>query len=153
MLSYDQHAPDIAFKPLAELSTYVLLVEDYPMAQRGGLRLAELADEPFILLDMPVSREYSLALFSESGLTPRIAARSEQPETVRSYVAAGVGFSLLTARPGNRAALTGRPRAYVPLEESFPPMVLGLADCAAHVRRALRVPSSSIAVCAPGKGA
>ncbi len=78
------------------------------------------------MLDLPVSREYFRSMFEQRGVPLRIVATSEQPETVRSYVAAGLGFSLLTARPANRVALTGRPLAYVPLDDDFPPIVLGL---------------------------
>ncbi len=118
---------DIAFEPLAELPSYLLLAADHPLAKHKSLPLSRLAEEPFILLDLPLSREYFLSLFARAGLTPNIAARSEFPDTVRSYVASGFGFSLLTARPLNKAAVNGKPLAYVRLEGDYKPMVLGMA--------------------------
>ncbi|MBV9246446.1 MAG: LysR family transcriptional regulator [Methylobacteriaceae bacterium] len=119
--------PDIEFEPLAQLPTYILLPSGHPLASRRAIALAELAEEPFILLDLPLSREYFISLFMLHGLSPKIAARSDYPETVRSYVASGFGFSLLTARPVNKAALNGRLLSYVRLKGNHEPMVLGIA--------------------------
>jgi len=127
-ITYSQNVTeDICFEALAELPTYVLLSADHPQAGRDCVPLSALADEPFILLDIPLSREYFLSLFARAGISPTIVASSEYPETVRSYVASGFGFSLLTARPLNKAAFNGKPLSYVRLEGDHSPMVLGLA--------------------------
>ncbi len=118
---------EIAFEPLANLPTHILLPADHRLADRGALALAELADEDFIMLDMPLTREYFLSLFMREGVTPRITTRSPHPETVRSYVASGFGWSLATARPASKIAVNGRPLAYVPLKGDHPPVILGLA--------------------------
>lgn len=126
--TYSMNIPDeVEFEPLAQLPTYILLAKSHPLAGRKSLRLADLGDTPFVLLDMPLSREYFLSIFQREGVSPLIGARSEHSDTVRSYVASGFGFSLLTARPANRAAVNGRELAYVRLEGNIPPMVLGLA--------------------------
>jgi DNA-binding transcriptional LysR family regulator len=127
-LTYAIHLTEgIAFEPLAELPTFVLLAADHPLAQRESIALTDLVEMPFIQLDMPLSKEYFISLFMTQGLTPNIAAKSEYPETVRSFVASGFGYSLSTARPLNKSALTGRALAYVPLQGDHPPMVLGIA--------------------------
>lgn len=118
---------DLEFEPLALMPTYIVLPAEHKFAHRRSIALAEIAEEPFILLDLPLSREYFISLFLRDGLRPNIAARSDYPETVRSYVASGFGFSLLTARPVNRAALNGLPLSYVRLEGEYEPMVLGIA--------------------------
>ncbi len=125
-LSYAQRADDIAFERLALLPTYIVLPADHALASRPGLALAELADEPFILLDMPVSRDYFRALFDAAGVPCVVAARSDQPETIRAMVGSGLGFSLMTARPASRVAANGRPLAYLPLTDVVPPIELGL---------------------------
>lgn len=126
-LSYKIHMPDeLHFRPLAKLPTYILLPQGHALAERRYMRLGELADEPFILLDMPLTREYFLAMFEREGLTPLIVAASEFQETVRSYVACGFGYSLATARPKNKMASNGLPLAYVQLDGDFPQMELGI---------------------------
>jgi DNA-binding transcriptional LysR family regulator len=127
-LTYALHlTADLEFEPLAQLPTYLLLPANHPFARRKSVPLQDIVHEPFILLDMPLSRDYFLSLFERANLTPTIAARSDYPETVRSYVASGFGYSLLTARPANRSALNGLPLAYVRLEGEYEPMVLGIA--------------------------
>lgn len=127
-LTYAIHVTqEIDFEPLAELPTYIVLAADHPLADRKWLSLKELENEPFILLNMPLSQDYFRSLFAREGVTPNVAAQSDLPETVRSYVASGFGFSLMTARPANRSALNGRPLAYVRLKGDNPPMTLGVA--------------------------
>lgn len=127
-VTYSQNIPeDIDFEPLAKLPTYALLPADHDLVPKAPLHLRDLVDLPFILLDLPLSREYFMSLFLRENLAPNILTRTEYPEAVRSYVASGFGYSLATARPRNKAALNGKPLAYVPLAGNYPPMVLGLA--------------------------
>lgn len=118
---------DIAFEPLAQMPTYVLLPADHPRAKEPSIPLASMIEEPFILLDLPLSREYFLSMFERQNLTPKIVARSEYPEMVRSYIGSGFGYSLFTSRPVNKSSLNGKPLAYVPLADDFPPLTLGIA--------------------------
>jgi len=127
-VTYSQNIPeDIDFEPLAKLPTYALLPADHELVSKAPLHLRDLVDLPFILLDLPLSREYFMSLFLRENLAPNILTRTEYPEAIRSYVASGFGYSLATARPRNKAALNGKPLAYVPLAGNYPPMVLGLA--------------------------
>ena len=119
---------DIAFEALAELPTYALVPADHDFARRASVPLDDLCREPFILLDLPLSRDYFLGLFARAGLSPRIAFRTPSPETLRSLVGSGFGLSLMTARPVNKRAVNGKKLEYVPLDGSNPPMVLGLAS-------------------------
>ena len=119
--------PELEFEPLASLPTYILLSASHRFANAASLGLKDLSDDGFILLDLPLSRDYFMSIFEQAGLTPNIVARSESPETVRSYVATNFGFSLLTARPVNKTALNGKDLAYVRLEGDTPAMILGAA--------------------------
>lgn len=128
-LTYKINMPaELSFEQLAEVPTYILLPGNHPLAGRASLRLAELVEMPFILLDMPLTREYFLAMFTREGLLPRVATASEYPETVRSYVACGFGYSLATARPKTKTASNGLKLAYVRLEGDFPVMQLGITS-------------------------
>lgn len=128
-LTYDMHlGEDMTFQRLAELPTHVLLAADHPLAGSPSLRLDALADEPFILLDLPLSRQYFLSLFEKAGVQPRIVLETPDTAMLRSFVAAGIGYSLMTSRPLNMRAENDRPLAYVPLEGDIPPLVIGLAS-------------------------
>lgn len=128
-LTYEVHlGDDMQFQPLSELPTYILLAADHPLAGRAALDLRELAEEPFILLDLPLSRQYFLSIFDRSGVKPRVVAESADAAMLRSLVAAGLGYSLMTSRPLNMRAENDRPLAYVPLAPDHAPLVLGLAS-------------------------
>lgn len=128
-LTYAIHlTPDMEFLPLVELPTYVLLAADHPLATQSSIRLEDLAGLPFVLLDLPLSREYFLGMFERSGLAPHLVAETQSVDTLRSYVASGIGFSLLTARPRNTVASNGKPLTYVALEGDHPTMTVGLAS-------------------------
>jgi DNA-binding transcriptional LysR family regulator len=125
---YDlQVAADIAFSPLARLPPYVLLSETHPLARCAALTLRELASHPFILLDLPLSRDYFLGLFASEGVTPLVATRSAHQEVVRTMVANGYGYTILNARPRSDYALDGRRLVRVRLDGEHRPMVIGTA--------------------------
>ena len=69
------------------------------------MSLRELADEPFILLDLPHSRDYFFGLFRAVGLEPRIVFRSRSQELIRGLVAHGHGFAIQNAIPAHHHRL------------------------------------------------
>jgi DNA-binding transcriptional LysR family regulator len=136
-LTYDLEIPaDLSFAGLAALPPFVMLPAAHPLAGRGGVALAELADEPMVLLDLPLSREYFLSMFHAEGLRPRIAARTAEASVLRSLVANGFGYGLMNLRTRLRLAPDGGQLAFLRLEGDHRPMVLGLARMkGAHVPR------------------
>lgn len=145
-LTYDlELAPDIAFEPLAPLPPHAVFPVDHPLAGRDEVGLAELAAEPFVLLDLPHSREYFRALFLAEGLEPRIVQRSAQPEVIRTLVANGYGFTIVNARPRSPRALDGREVRTVPIAGAPRPMMLGLASLA--VARPTRLVTAFVEHC------
>jgi len=128
VMTYDLDLPsDVDFLPLAPLPPFAFVAAWHPLAERQAVRLQELAAEPFVLLDLPLSRDYFLFLFHQAGLTPRIAVRCPQLDMVRSLVARGEGFGIANAQPRNRASLDGLPLAYLTLESDLRPLTYGLA--------------------------
>ncbi|MDT2006574.1 hypothetical protein FXW78_21520 [Rhodococcus opacus] len=73
---------------------YVILAEDHPLAVQREVKLADLADEPLIMFDVPSARN-AAQLLESVGLTARIRHFSSNIEVVRSLVARGVGYSIL----------------------------------------------------------
>ena len=127
-ICYDLHIPeDIAFTPLAELPPHVLMSESDPLSRQFSVSLADMAEKPMILLDLPISREYFLALFLNEGLEPAIAARSAHHEVVRTMVANGYGYSILNVTPRSDFALDGRKLVRVRLAGQHRPMTIGIA--------------------------
>lgn len=100
--------PEFEVRRLAALDPYVLLPEAHPLAGRHAVSLSDLAGLPMVLLDSPPSGQYFRSLFAAAGLTPDIRYRSSSFETVRSLVAHGLGFSLLTTKPAAAMSYDGR---------------------------------------------
>jgi DNA-binding transcriptional LysR family regulator len=126
-LSYDLLVPeDFEFKPLAELPPYVQVAETDPLAARSAVTLAELAEREFILLDLPLSRDYFLGLFAAAGVTPNIVAQIQHQEVIRTMVGNRYGYTLANVRPKNKAALDGRRLVSLRLAGEHKPMRIGL---------------------------
>lgn len=127
-ITYDLHVPDdVAFVPLASLPPHVVVSESHPFARQSALSLRDLVNEPMILLDLPLSREYFLALFMAEGLQPNVVARSAHQEVVRTMVANGHGYTLFNVRPRSEQALDGRRVVRVRLSGEHRPMKIGVA--------------------------
>ena len=127
-LTYDLHLDsDIEFLPLVELKPYVLLPKAHRLANARQISLPELSSDRYILLDLPLSNNYFMSLFSNHGLKPSIYARTGHIEVARGLVARGYGFSLANVRPLNRKSLDGSDLAYVPLAGDPPGLTLGVA--------------------------
>lgn len=118
---------EIEFEALATLPPYVLLSELHPLAQQSAVTFEELAPEPFVLLDLPMSRDYFTSLFTKAGFTPNIVARSRSEEVVRSMVANGIGYAIFNVRPKSNQSLDGKRMVRMRLAGNHRPMLLGLA--------------------------
>jgi len=127
-LTYDlQISEDISFVPLASLHPYALFGAAHPLARERTVKLAQLAPLPMVLLDMPMSREYFLALFIRERLEPNIVWSSAKLDVVRTLVANGLGYTLANVRPRADVALDGRRVYRVPLSGDQPPVRIGIA--------------------------
>ncbi len=130
-LTYDlQLDKDIHFEVLSHLPPHVLLSEFHPLAQQVSTTLEELAPEPMVLLDLPMSRDYFMSLLSQAGVEPNVVARSRSDDVVRSMVANGLGYALFNARPKSTQSLDGKRFVRLRLAGKHRPMLLGLATYA-----------------------
>ncbi|MFB7662400.1 LysR family transcriptional regulator [Kitasatospora sp. NPDC056138] len=99
------NAPDLTACPLDEQRLYLVVPSDHRLAGRRRIRLAEVADEPFVAVEEGYGlRSITDAFCAEAGFSPRIAFEGEEAETLRGLVAAGLGVALLppglVPRPG-----------------------------------------------------
>jgi DNA-binding transcriptional LysR family regulator len=128
-VTYNLSMPaDLDFEPLAHLPPFAFVAAGHPLARHRSVSLRALAEEPFLLLDLPHSREYFLALFHQIGIAPQMAGRFEHMDVIRSLVARGDGFGMANIKPKMRSSLDGRRLAYLDLQDRFPPLVLGIAS-------------------------
>lgn len=116
----------VSFEAVAPAAPHVALPADHPLAGEPSIRLKQLADEPFIALDLPLSREYFFSLLMSEGVEyePRYALTDI--ELVRSAVGNGLGWSLVNLVPPRATAADGSGIAHVPLRTRHPPLQLGI---------------------------
>ena len=91
--------PLLTMHPVAALPPYALLPARHALSAAPSVSLAELAQSPLLLINLPQSREYFLSLFREAGVVPTVNYELASIELVRSMVANGHGVSVLTTRP------------------------------------------------------
>jgi DNA-binding transcriptional LysR family regulator len=121
-LAYSLAVPeDIDAEPLRDLPPHAIVAADHPFARRGRVSLKELAGEPFILLDLPYSRDYFFGLFRSVGVEPRIVFRSRSQELIRGLVAHGHGFAVQNAIPATTIVSDGNRIAVLALDDKLPP--------------------------------
>lgn len=126
-LSYDMTVPaDLEFHPIRDLSPFVLLSPDHPLAGRDSLTVRDLAPHPMVLLDLPMSADYFLAFFTRADLRPMISERTRDMAVMRSLVANGFGYSIANFRPRSTSAPDGKPLSFVPLTGDVAPMAMGV---------------------------
>lgn len=110
---------------------HVELATNHPLAKRGKVRLAKLADEPMILLDVPPSEQLFRGVLAEVGVTPRISRRVVSVDGVRALVATGRGYTVLLQRPIIAAAPIGLEVAVCEIAEPVSPVPVQLVRAAA----------------------
>ncbi|WP_198962827.1 LysR family transcriptional regulator [Mangrovitalea sediminis] len=73
----------------------VWLPTGHPLLELDALELADIADEPLILLGLDELSENTSKIWADVGLTPRVMLRTEAVEAIRSLVGMGVGIATL----------------------------------------------------------
>jgi DNA-binding transcriptional LysR family regulator len=135
-LSYHFAVPEeITGEKLADLPPYVLVSAQHPLAKREEVSLAELEGEPFILLDLPHSRDYFFGLFEKLRLTPQIAFRTRSSELIRGLVGHGQGYSLHNVLPRTTVGYDGSKIAILAISEPLPPATVTFLRLTRHELR------------------
>ncbi|EJN02694.1 LysR family transcriptional regulator [Herbaspirillum sp. YR522] len=122
---------DISFTPLVSLPPYAILPKTHRLAGARRVSLAQLLGEPYVMLDLPHSREYFSSLFDAVGERPVTAFRSSQPEVVRGMVASGLGFSILNFPLKSTRTVGGEEFVVKRFKEDVKATTLGIAQSAA----------------------
>lgn len=88
---------------------WLAVPRDHPLASGTEVRLAEVADQPFIMLRTPsLLRRQSEELCAQSGFQPTVAFDGEDIPTLRGFVSAGLGIAIVPAlHEGSPEAVSG----------------------------------------------
>jgi DNA-binding transcriptional LysR family regulator len=116
--------PGLGSVLLYKVPAYVLLPASHRLAGEDGVSLADLAEDPMILLDAPPSSRHTLSLFEKAGVRPAIRYRTRDFELTRSLVGRGVGYSVLVQRPAVDSSYEGRTVVAKPIVPAVKPVAV-----------------------------
>jgi DNA-binding transcriptional LysR family regulator len=144
-LIYDMHlARKVALHPVGLHLPYVLLPLDHRLAGKATLSIQDLIGEPYILLDLPHSRDYFLSLFRTANVEPNVTMELRSVEMVRALVAHGHGVSILVTRPAGDVSYDGTPVLCRPMDASIAPQRVVIA--AANAQKPSRATEAFVAL-------
>jgi DNA-binding transcriptional LysR family regulator len=130
-LTYDINLPeDIELSPIYETQTYVLLPHGHELTNLKSVSLAQIANEPLILLDMPSAKQYFNNLFEQHNLSLNITHTASSLEVLRGMVGRGLGVSVLATRVRSSTTYDGHRVEARPITESIKPSTV----CVARLR-------------------
>jgi DNA-binding transcriptional LysR family regulator len=84
--------------PLVEERLVAALPDSHPLARRKRVRVAALAEEPFVLVPRRLGTglyDDVLAVCREAGFSPHVVQEASEMQTIVSLVSAGIGVSLV----------------------------------------------------------
>ena len=128
----------IAYETLIEAPPYVLAPKGHPIASQPFVDLPDLATEPLVLLDLPVTNEYYRNLLAASGAEANVVTTASTHEMVRSMVGAGVGCAVLNMAPHSAVTYAGDEVAAVPIRSEAAPLKLVLGHLGGKPRRLIQ---------------
>lgn len=113
---------------LGALHPYLLMQPGHPFAAQNAVDIRSMEDMPFILINLPHSREYFLSLFTHENIKPKIVAETQSIEMARGMVAHGYGLCILVTRPPGDQSYDGKPIVCRPLTGPVQPQNIALAS-------------------------
>jgi DNA-binding transcriptional LysR family regulator len=127
-LTYDMSLDDcpVERRVVAKLKPFLLLNERHHRASQPSIRLADMAQEPFVMFDGPSSRDYFEDILGAQGINPPVSYNSKSMESVRSAVANGLGFSLSVMKLGHSETYDGGRVVSVPIADDINPLAIVL---------------------------
>ena len=127
-LTYDmslEHHP-VERQVVARLKPFLLLSEYHHRASQAAIKLADMAQEPFVMFEGPSSRDYFESILSTQGIAPPVSYNSKSMESVRSAVSNGLGFSLSVMKLDHDGACDGGRVVSVPIADDINPLAIVL---------------------------
>ena len=107
----------------------VWLPSGHPLLEQEALELADIADEPLILLSLDELSENTGKIWRDVGLTPQVILRTEAVEAVRSLVAMGVGIATLPDMAYRPWSLEGDRLEARKIVDPIPSVDVGIVWC------------------------
>jgi DNA-binding transcriptional LysR family regulator len=107
-LGYERPAhPELECVHLASRRPHVILAHDHRFAGRDRISLADLTDEPLILLDIGPSKNRIMSWFAAAGANPQVRWVTHDIDLTRALVGRGLGYAVLMQRQSHDLSIDG----------------------------------------------
>lgn len=123
-------APQLESSLLYRPVPHVLVARDHPLAGRQEVALAEIEEEPFIMIETDPARPLTTQTFAAAGLTPRIRFASGNLDHIRALVHRGMGYAMISHPRGVIPAHWNEGVRAVPISDPSPPTDVALVSVA-----------------------
>lgn len=114
--------------PICKVPAHALVRSDDSLASKETVSMDELSRRPLVLLDLPETRTYLMALFDFVARRPKLGLRTRSYETIRTAVSNGLGVSVLNIKPNRDASPDGPELRRIPISDDLRQPTLLVAD-------------------------
>jgi len=114
--------------PICKIPAHALVRADDGLANQEAVSMEELSQRPLVLLDLPETRTYLMALFDFAAHRPRLGLRTRSYETIRAAVSNGLGVSVLNIKPNREASPDGPDLRRIPISDALRQPTLLVVD-------------------------
>lgn len=137
-VTYDlQLDNDIVFESLYSVQPHIGVGPGHRLAGRQDVALAELEEDPMVLIDYPVTKQHILRLFHDCGIVPNVTQYPRTMEMLHALVLRGFGYTMFFMRP-DESWHSGSAIHRIAIRDPLPGHDVVLAH-ARHVRLAAKV--------------
>jgi DNA-binding transcriptional LysR family regulator len=140
--------PGMRFDPICQERLVAIVAEESPLAARGSISVEDFREHGIIASrpkDCRFHQPFLHSLLAPFGISPRMVEAPHSCSVQFAYAAAGEGIVIA---PAAMAACTFPGIAFLPFEETLPPMQLGLAALETNDRVAMEIFRQVVLDCA-----
>ena len=117
----------LQFETLIRSKRRLWLPNDHPLMQSTEIRLAAVANEPYVMLTVDEAADTAQRYWERTPYRPKVVFRTSSVEAVRSMVANGGGVTILSDMVYRPWSLEGQRIETRDIDDSVPSMDVGLA--------------------------
>ena len=118
--------PELVKETLLSSPRRLWLSSRHQFAGREELKLADVANEPYVMLTVDEAAHTAMRYWSGTNFSPNIILRTSSIEAVRSMVSNGLGISILSDMVYRPWSLEGRRLETAEIADTVPAMDVGL---------------------------
>ncbi|WP_244270947.1 LysR family transcriptional regulator [Thioclava nitratireducens] len=117
----------LEFETLMQSRRRLWLASRHPLLSQNNVTLADVAREPYIMLTVDEASNTAQRYWNQTAYRPNTVFRTSSVEAVRSFVAGGMGVTILSDMVYRPWSLDGRRVEVISLADKVPTMDVGLA--------------------------